>query len=241
MSSLTLQGGTELPPPQKITVFPLPGNASFKAASGITEPHRSAEGVVTAAKKYGMRGYGAEYMPDRRSPMAVVQSASDPVVQTTLSAVRSLRAQPRTESGNGKGYWLEHSLIVGEVEYYEPPIRGIGGPRIRLRPIATLSGEFDAATAPVISVAWNYAMREENEVRKPRDRDRILLVVQKSGSDQGWDAPEGRAAYMPGNHECMTQVTGFSDPEVQAVLRAVQNLRDGREVTPQPSGKRLEP
>ena len=164
-------------------------------------------------------------MPDHRSPMAVVQCTSDPVVQMTLSAVRSLRAKPRTESGNGKGYWMEHSLIVGQVEYYEPGVRGVGGPRIRLRPIATLSGEFDAATAPVISVAWNYAMREENDVRKPRDRDKVLLVVQKSGSDQGWNSPEARAANMPGNHECMTLVTGFSDPDVMTVLQTVQNLR----------------
>jgi hypothetical protein len=32
---LTLRGGIELPSPQKITVFPVPRNASFKAASGI--------------------------------------------------------------------------------------------------------------------------------------------------------------------------------------------------------------
>ncbi len=207
------------------TAYPHTGDTVLVILMGRTERNRSTEGVVTEVKKYGMRGYGAHYMPDHRSPMAVVHSTSDPVVQVTLSAVQSLRAKPRTDSGKVKGYWMEHSLIIGRVEYYEPGIGGDDGPRIRLRPVATLSGDFDAATASVISVNWNNAMRGETTPRRPRDGDKVLLVLKRNVSSQGWDSPECLSAFMPGNHESMAIVSGASDPIVATTLRAVQALR----------------
>ena len=181
--------------------------------------------TVGVARFIGVKG--AIYMPLAGASIAVVNGLSDPKFRDTLSSVQRLRLTPNIQAGKGAEYWREHSLIFGEVQYYLPREAGrMPVARILLRPFATLSGSFDAGSFPIFSVEWNSAMRDEIVERQPRGGDKVLVVVQRNArSPLEWDSPDGRSAYMPGNHESFHIVKGLGDPEVEATLKAVQVLR----------------
>lgn len=181
--------------------------------------------------KYSVLRTGADYMPPPGTPISVVKGIGDSRVGKTLSAIQGLRTKPPVREGRGDTYWREHSLIVGEVEYFYPISFGPSWkPRILVRLVGTLSGNFDAAMLPLISVEWNYAMRDEIGARRPRANDKVLLVVQRTDRVKlGWDSPEGWSAYMPGNHESFHIVKGIADREVEATLKAVQALRNTKD------------
>ena len=83
----------------------------------------------------------------------------------------------------------------------------------------------------VLSVAWGSSMRPEIDPQKPRAKDTAVFVLRKDETSQTWDSPADRSAYMPGNHYSMAIVNGLSDPEIGAVLKAIQKLRAEPEAT----------
>src|SRR5436309_1049408 len=101
-------------------------------------------------------------MPQPGAPIAAITGVTDRRFQKTIAAIQELRSLPLVADGQGGTYWDEHSLIFAEVDYYYPI--GFGTfrkPRLLVRPLGTVTGSFDPAILPLISVEWNHAMRDE--------------------------------------------------------------------------------
>ncbi len=153
----------------------------------------------------------------------------------TTAAVSSGRAtaKPHIEHGRRTEYW-EHSSVVfaeylGAHAWNDP--RKLPGDL--LRPIGTLSGRFDASRyQEALSVFFS---RDDFIGSFPPDarakvKGQMVLVVLDdrvigAGGVPFFGIPVTQTAFMKRSYEAMEVVDGFSDAQVAATLKAIQNAR----------------
>jgi len=132
-----------------------------------------------------------------------------------------------THFGESSEEWKVYSVVFAEVEIPPPlPWDHVEKPTMTIRPLGALSGSLDPSTFPKLTVAidfngfgsWGWDRRAW-----PKKAQLVLIVVFERGGQQC--LATGTMTYVRKSTEPMEVVDGFSDPQVDETLKAIQNVR----------------
>ena len=205
---------------------------------------------------YSISTYKLPFIPAEDGGVAVLGEQLSAVLGSSLTTIQMLRHDVPVESGSTDAYWQRHSVIFAEVWFMEWASRGNRQQHMVVFPLATLSGDFDAGSPPgpsepgspppkepvsselsprawtALVVDWNLPMRGEFVKPLPKGGDKVLLVLRKDEQTGQYVSVESRSAFMPGEHYSSRIVKDFSDSDVEATLKAVQELQRGTTKVP---------
>lgn len=122
------------------------------------------------------------------------------------------------------------SLIVAEVLDVEPGGIAAGKHRVRLRPIATLSGRFDPGRHPTLDteMSTSQALGTTSIRQAPPKGSTVMAVLYYTRGDRGRVVSSAACTFMPSSGSAVEVIDGLSDPKVQDTVRRIQEARAGR-------------
>jgi hypothetical protein len=140
-------------------------------------------------------------------------------------------------------YWNRAAVIYAEVvnveEYHRPnSSEGTGYSIVHLRPIAVLTGKFDAALTGEISAGAWISGPPATDIIGPISKGKkviALLNLSEDNSKRGFEIPNvGLRELFPKNEKfnaypCLFEVAGFDDPKV---TETIENLRNAKKEPP---------
>ena len=145
------------------------------------------------------------------------------------------RGKPtHVERGDNAWFWRDGCVVYAEVVVLPHRSNASDMAEIGLRPIGTLSGRFDASEFSVLSVKVEGGGRGYYvEHYRPIDvaleaKGQIVLAVVEDRahySPEGGYVISGEAAFMRKTRQPLEVVDGFRDPQVEATLTAIQDVR----------------
>ncbi len=133
-----------------------------------------------------------------------------------------------THFGCYEAEWSFYSVVLCEVEVPPPyPWDHVTTPTMKVHPLGVLSGAFDASKFAELTVpidfggfsAWGWDLRPW-----PKRKSQLVLAVFIEYDQERWLA-SGTMTYMKKSMEPLEVVDGFSDPQVDATLKAIQEVR----------------
>ena len=181
------------------------------------------------------------YMPEvagRCASICVVNGFADPKVGKAIIELHDLAtrtghetpefgldrpgtaAPPQTASP--AEFWETCSVALAEI--ISP--RGGASYDVLLRPLGTLSGAFDASRIRRLPADLPLLWAGTGPHVFPRVSGRLLLMALCKGTD-GYALASGKLPFMRDSRESIEVVKGFSDPQVEATLKAIQEVRNG--------------
>jgi hypothetical protein len=166
--------------------------------------------LARAGKRYSVFTQRAKVMPGDHSPLCLVESTSKG---------ETLKSVPLVES---VGYWANHSLVYAKIKSIADAKQSETPREIVLLPKLTLSGEFDPATHPDLSVS---AVSKLFTSQSPPGNGTMVIVLLVRSEKSYMVSPEP-AEFMPGDgHQPICPVWDLSDHRVADALRAIRELR----------------
>jgi hypothetical protein len=123
--------------------------------------------------------------------------------------------------------WDSSAVLYAKVLSVEQ--RGPHTYLICLKPLATLTGEFDSAYRGDVLIGPAIGSREFTDIEVvPAIGAKVVVLIDRSGQPI-YTVRNGRAQFFPknerGNAPCLFEVTGFDDPKVTETIENLRKLR----------------
>jgi hypothetical protein len=157
------------------------------------------------------------------------------IVLGTVAVLSSSNSAPGKfirHFGNEPYYWDRFSVVVAEVIDPQAPgeVKGLQG--VVLRPLATLSGRFEAPMFGKFTSDVEY-QEGASGGSEPTAKGQIVLVVVEDVEGfyrgGGYRIPVGEFVYLRESLDPIEVVESFSDKQVEATLKAIQDVRKDEE------------
>jgi hypothetical protein len=129
--------------------------------------------------------------------------------------------------GEESRFWNHAAVVYAQITRVESvdPIRNT----IYFRPIATLTGDFDAAFQGERSASAAIGSAELTLIAKAPKKDAKVILLLDIIESRRLVIRNGAAPFLPkddqGNRPCLIDVTGFDDPKVTETIENLRKLR----------------
>lgn len=174
--------------------------------------------------------------PGHKPPLFTIRGFDDPRVAETMDRLRTIRGEHRSEAeklppGSRIDYdpvvekqptaWRASAVVYADIIGYEATGTA------RVRPIATLTGNLDAAYVSDIDAEIHFG--DKSAIRERPHVGVKALVLLKRDEAGKYSIPDTPVDYFPaddhGNHPAYFEVLGFDNEDVDKVIENVRSLR----------------
>lgn len=125
-------------------------------------------------------------------------------------------------TGQEDGFWDGTVILYAVVEDECKQSRDGMYDFFKLRPLATIVGEFDPASCSSLEVKALFSTANTGDLHLPERQSRILIVIKKL--PDGYWLHHAKLLFMP-EDMAISKISGDPTPAIEKVLKAVKLVR----------------